>query len=85
MQRVLLPIPIFVRLDIDSELSRVQKPPVEDDVHLGFAKANLWEEHHVDEVLQPSLNVSPATVDKFKEAILQIEVLHIFHLLSDLI
>ena len=51
-------------LDIDGELSGVQPATVKLNLHLVFAIAKQRKEHHLHEVLKPSLDVGLPVIDQ---------------------
>ena len=50
--------------DIDGELSSVQPATVKLNPHLMFAKAKQRIEHHLNEVLKPSLDIGLPVIDQ---------------------
>ncbi len=59
----MLEAPLLLWGNFDSELLRLQPPPLEKDLDLLLAVANHWEEQHIDEVLLSSTQVSSPTIN----------------------
>ena len=56
--------PAIMSFDIDGELSGVQPATVKLNPHLMFTVAKQRKEHHLNEVLKPSLDVGLPVIDQ---------------------
>jgi len=66
--------------DINGELSSIQPATIELDPYLMLPIPNQREEYHLNEVLEPSLNVGLPMINQTLKFILEVYVLNTFNL-----
>ena len=66
-------------LDIDGEFSGIQPGAFKLNPHLMSAIAKQRKEHHLHEVLKPSLDVGLPVIDQTYKFIFEIQILNTFH------
>ena len=66
--------------DINGELSSIQPATIELDPYLMLPIPNQREEYHLNEVLEPSLNIGLPMINQTLKFILEVCVLNTFNL-----